>query len=234
MSATNEEIISFINDMSNRVIREANRRIAKDGRYILPSVVMAQSAHETGWGLSSQMTKANAYFGIKPGSSWKGRTFSADTWEVYDGVPTNVTSLFRAYDSLDDSVADYFDLILNNSRYANAISRYPDDIKSAYDTLYSIWSGGYATDEEYVPNVWNLLQGRDLTQFDSKVDGVTFDPNYSWEGGTGGDSGGSGDSGGPDGTLGDTIPISISFEKIEDKVIEGEPLLKFIRIKKES
>lgn len=208
MAATNEQVIDFINKLGNLAVAEANRRIAKDGKFILPSVVIAQSAHETGWGLSQAMSKYNAFFGIKPGSSWTGKVFSADTWEVYDGVPTNVTSLFRAYDSLEDSVADYFDLILNNSRYARAISTFPGDIKTGYDTLYEIWAGGYATDEAYVPNVWDLYQGRSLEQWDTKVDGTTFDPNYSWEGGTGGSSGG-GDSG-------PQSPNVYSFVKIKD------------------
>lgn len=192
--ATNDEIVSFINTLGNLAVAEANRRIANGSKFVLPSVCIAQSAHETGWGTSRPMKEYNAFFGIKPGSNWTGRVFSADTWEVYDGVPTNVTQLFRAYDSLEDSVADYFDLIINNSRYANALSTYPGDIKDAYATLYSIWAGGYATDEEYVPNVWNLYQGRDLGQVDSRVDGATFDPNYTWEGSSsGGGSGGAGD-----------------------------------------
>ena len=109
-----------------------------------------------------------------------------------DGEAYNTVANFRAYDSLEDSVADYYDLIINNERYSRALSSYPDDKKSAYDTLYEIWAGGYATDEEYVPNVYGLLTGRDLEQWDSKVDGETFDPNYNWEGGTGGSSGGTG------------------------------------------
>ena len=192
MAVSEEQIVSFINTLGNLAVAEANRRIARGEKFVLPSVCIAQSAHETGWGTSRPMQEYNAYFGIKPGSSWTGRVFSADTWEVYDGVPTNVTQLFRAYDSLADSVADYYDLIINNSRYANALSTYPDGMKDPYDVLYSIWAGGYATDDEYVPNVWNLYQGRDLSQWDAKVDGKTFDPNYTWEGGTGGSSGGSG------------------------------------------
>lgn len=192
MSATNEEVIAFINLLGPLAVAEANRRIANGSKYVQPSVVMAQSAHETGWGLSQAMTKYNAFFGIKPGSSWTGRTFSADTWEVYDGVPTNVTQLFRAYDSLEDSVADYFDLIINNSRYSRALSTYPDDKKSAYDTLYEIWAGGYATDEEYVPHVWNLHEGRNLGEWNALVDGKTFNPNYQYTGGTGGSGSDSG------------------------------------------
>lgn len=206
MAATNEEIISFINLMGPLAIAECNRRIANGSKFVVPSVAMAMSAHETGWGLSQQMQKYNAFFGIKPGSSWTGRTFSADTWEVYDGVPTNITSLFRAYDSLEDSVADFYDLIINNSRYSRALSTYPDDVKSAYDTLYEIWAGGYATDEEYVPHVYNLLTGRDLEQYDSQIDGKTFDPDYEWSGG--------GSSGG--GTTETGTVLTYGFEKIEN------------------
>ena len=213
MAVTEEQIVSFINTLGNLAVAEANRRIARGSKFVLPSVVIAQSAHETGWGDSKPMRDYNAYFGIKPGSSWTGRVFSADTWEVYDGVPTNVTQLFRAYDSLEDSVADYFDLIINNSRYSRALSTYPDDIKNGYDTLYEIWAGGYATDEEYVPNVWNLYQGRSLEQWDSKVDGVTFDPNYTWEGSSG--SGGSG--GAEEGSDTEaTISLKHEFVKIEN------------------
>lgn len=213
--ATESEIVSFINTLGNLAVAEANRRIANGSKYVVPSVCIAQSAHETGWGTSRPMKEYNAFFGIKPGSSWTGRVFSADTWEVYDGVPTNVTQLFRAYDSLEDSVADYFDLIINNSRYANALSTYPDDIKSAYDTLNAIWSGGYATDELYVPNVYDLLTGRDLTQWDSKVDGVTFDPSYTWEGGSGG-SGGTEDTGGTSGMSPIASPLTYKFVKIKN------------------
>lgn len=210
MAVDNDTIVAFINRLGKLATDEANRRIASGSKYVQPSVVIAQSAHETGWGTSRPMQEYNAFFGIKPGSNWKGRVFSAETWEVYDGVPTNVTQLFRAYDSLEDSVADYFDLIINNERYARALSSYPDDKKSAYDTLYEIWAGGYATDEEYVPNVWDLHEGRNLSQWNEQVDGVTFDSSYTWEGGSGG-SGGSGSVPSVNGT-----PVTYKFVKIEN------------------
>lgn len=181
MAATNEQIISFINLMGPLCVNECNRRIQAGQGFIVPSVVMAQSAHETGWGTSPIMEKANAFFGIKAGSSWTGKTFDAETWEVYDGVETTITATFRAYDSLADSVADYYNLTVNNARYAAGVSYYPDKVKSAYDTLYAIWAGGYATDENYVPNVMNLLNGRDLTQWDAKIDGVTINPEGGYE-----------------------------------------------------
>lgn len=190
--ATETEITTFINTLGNLAVAESNRRIANGEKFVLPSVCIAQSAQETGWGDSGLMTKANAYFGIKAGGSWTGKVYTADTWEVAEGEAYNTTANFRAYDSLKDSVADYYSLIINNSRYSKGLSTYPDDIKTAYDTIYEIWAGGYATDENYVQSVYSIITSRDLTQWDSKVDGVTFDPNYTWEGGTGGtDSSGS-------------------------------------------
>lgn len=172
--ATNESIEAFITLLGNLAVAECNRRIQQGKGFVVPSVCIGQSAHETGWGDSKLMTEANAFFGIKAGGSWTGRVFRADTWEMADGESYNTSANFRAYDSLAESVEDYYNLIVNNSRYANAVSTHPDNIKSAYDTLYAIWAGGYATDENYVPNVYELMNGRNLQQWDEKVDGVTI------------------------------------------------------------
>ena len=172
--ATNESIEAFIELLGGLAVAECNRRIQAGKGFVVPSVCIGQSAHETGWGDSDLMTKANAFFGIKAGGSWTGKVFRADTWEMADGEVYNTMANFRAYDSLADSVADYYSLIVDNPRYAEAVSYHPDNVKSAYDTLYAIWAGGYATDEEYVPNVYNLMNGRNLQQIDAQVDGVTI------------------------------------------------------------
>lgn len=202
----------FFNTLGNLAVAESNRRIANGEKFVLPSVCIGQSALETGYGGSDIMSKANAFFGIKAGGSWTGKVFTADTREVYNGVEHNITANFRAYDSLQDSVADYYSLIINASRYSKALSTYPDDIKSAQTSVYEIWAGGYATDENYVPQVMNIIEYNNLTEFDKLVDGKTFDPSYSWEGGTG--SGGGIDVGGGSGATGGT-KLSYVFEKIE-------------------
>lgn len=165
MAVTNAEIVAFIELLGNLALNEANRRAKAGEGYVVPSICIAQSAHETGWGSSAIMTKANAFFGIKAGGSWTGKVFTADTFEVVNGESYNTVANFRAYDSLADSVADYYNLIVNNSRYANAVS-YQGAQKSAYDTIYAIWSGGYATDPPYVQMIMDIVNGRDLTQWD--------------------------------------------------------------------
>ena len=74
---------------------------------VLASLTIAQAILESGWGKSGLTVKANALFGIKAGKSWKGKVYSAQTQECYDGATfTTITALFRAYDSWAESVAD--------------------------------------------------------------------------------------------------------------------------------
>ena len=93
----------------------------KRGYPLFSSVVIAQAICESGWGQSTIMMKANAIFGIKATSSWKGKVYNANTQECYDGVSyTNITACFRAYDNLQESISDYFDLITKLERYRKA------------------------------------------------------------------------------------------------------------------
>lgn len=156
--ATNVQIQQFIKTLSALAIAEAKKR----SRWVLPSVCIAQSALETGWGTSPLMTKANAYFGIKATSSWKGKVYNSSTKECYDGVTfADITACFRAYDSLAESVADYFDLITGASRYGAAVCN-----SDANSTITAIKNGGYATDPSYVTKVMNIINSYNLTQYD--------------------------------------------------------------------
>ena len=164
--ATSKEITAFINSLGKLAVAESVGRGA-DG-YVLPSVCIAQASLETGWGTSSLMTKANAYFGIKAGSSWTGKVYSASTKEVYDGVEQTTTATFRAYDSKADSVKDYYDLICSLSRYADAVS-YPGNEKTARQTITAIHEGGYATDPDYISKVLTIVSSHSLTDWDKLV-----------------------------------------------------------------
>lgn len=177
--ATQSEIKHFIITLGKLAVAESNRRIANGEGFVLPSVCIAQSSLETGWGTSDLMKKANAFFGIKAGGSWTGKSFSAKTNEVYNGKQYRITANFRAYDSLEDSVKDYYDLILGASRYANAISYYPDNVKSAKDTVRAIADAGYATDDLYFSKVYEKITYRDLTTWDKEIDGITTTPDYT-------------------------------------------------------
>lgn len=157
--ATKVEVQEFISKLSKLAIAERNKR----DKWVLPSICIAQSALETGWGKSKLMVKANAYFGIKAGKSWKGKVYSSKTQECYDGVNyTTITDTFRAYDSVEQSVSDYFDLITGLSRYAGAVNNC-----DALSTITAIKNGGYATAPTYIQNVMSIVKQYNLEQYDT-------------------------------------------------------------------
>lgn len=73
--ATKDQVNAFIAKLAAIARKEYLTR----DKWVLPSVCIAQAALETGWGTSGLMTKANAFFGIKAGNSWKGKVYSSKT-----------------------------------------------------------------------------------------------------------------------------------------------------------
>ena len=152
----------FIPTIAPLVVAENNKR----GKPLYPSVVIAQAICESGWGQSKIMMKANAIFGIKATSSWKGKVYNANTQECYDGSTyTNITACFRAYNSLAESIADYFDLILGLSRYKGAINT-----SSPLECITAIKNGGYATSPTYINTIMSIINSNNLTQYDNVED----------------------------------------------------------------
>lgn len=174
--ATKEQVNTFIKTLSTLAMNEKNKRKKAGKKWVLPSVCIAQAALETGWGTSPLMVKANAYFGIKAGTNWKGKVYDTKTQECYDGVNhVTITDTFRAYDSLKESVADYFDLITGLSRYSNACN-----VTDARKCIQAIKDGGYATSPTYVTNVMSIINQYNLTQYDGvKSDDSTTTPKIS-------------------------------------------------------
>lgn len=134
----------------------------KMGNPLFSSVVIAQAICESGWGQSKIMMKANAIFGIKATSSWKGKVYNANTQECYDGSTyTNITACFRAYSCLAESIADYFDLILGLDRYKKAIHA-----QSPLECITAIKNGGYATSPTYINTIMSIINSNNLTKYD--------------------------------------------------------------------
>src|SRR5690606_29366739 len=77
--------------------------------------LLAQSALETGWG-QKMMRGSNgeasfSLFGIKAGDSWHGRRVNVSALEFRDGAMHREVASFRAYDSYEESFADYVKLM---------------------------------------------------------------------------------------------------------------------------
>ena len=160
----------FIPTIAPLVVAENNKR----GKPLYPSVVIAQAICESGWGQSKIMMKANAIFGIKATSNWKGKVYNANTQECYDGVSyTNITACFRAYNSLAESISDYFDLITKLERYKKACVS-----NSPLECITAIKNGGYATSPTYINTIMSIINSNNLTQYDN-VENVENSVNNS-------------------------------------------------------
>lgn len=116
---------------------------------VSPRNLIAQAALETGWGRSlprsaDGRTSFNL-FGIKATGGWRGDSVAASTIEVLQGREQRMVERFRAYSSIDESVADHARLLGNSRRYA-AVRGTGDDAH-AFGT--ALQRGGYATDPGY-------------------------------------------------------------------------------------
>ena len=130
------------------------------------SPIIAQAIIESGWGKSGLASKYHNYFGLKCGSSWKGKSVNMTTKEEYKvGTMTNIRDNFRVFDDFDDGIRGYFEFI-NTSRYANL-----KGVKSPEEYCRRIKADGYATSSKYVDNIMRVIRDNKLTRFDGNGDG---------------------------------------------------------------
>lgn len=128
------------------------------------SPIIAQAILESGWGKSGLASRYHNYFGLKCGSSWKGKSVNMATKEEYKvGTLTNIRDNFRVYDSMEAGVKGYFDFI-NTSRYANL-----KGVKNPEEYVRRLKADGYATSSKYVDNIMRVIRDNKLTRFDDKV-----------------------------------------------------------------
>ena len=130
------------------------------------SPIIAQAIIESGWGKSGLASKYHNYFGLKCGSSWKGKSVNMTTKEEYKvGTITNIRDNFRVFDDFDDGIRGYFEFI-NTSRYANL-----KGVKNPEEYVRRLKADGYATSSKYVDNIMRVIRDNKLTRFDGNGDG---------------------------------------------------------------
>jgi flagellar protein FlgJ len=124
---------------------------------IAPSFILAQAAHETGWGrhgiVGVDGTPSNNLFGIKAGAGWNGPSVDVATTEYRDGKPIRVVQRFRAYASEAESFADYARLVGSSPRYAAARAAGGD----AQQFALNLQRAGYATDPAYAEKLGRTI-----------------------------------------------------------------------------
>lgn len=131
---------------------------------ILPSLTIAQAILESNWGKSSLASKYYNFFGMKCGTSWKGKSVRLKTKEEYTkGKITEIYDNFRVYGSFDDGIKGRMEF-LQMKRYQNL--KGITDIKKAVKTIVD---DGYCTDKSYVDKIMNLVKKYNLTKYDEKT-----------------------------------------------------------------
>ena len=121
------------------------------------SFMVAQAAHETGWGKKAirMADGSNSFnlFGIKAGAGWKGATAQVMTTEFVAGQPKKLVQTFRAYSSYEESFADYARLMQTSPRYRDVVAQ----AGSAQGFAQGLQRAGYATDPAYADKLGRII-----------------------------------------------------------------------------
>lgn len=152
---TTEKFISLVGEPARNIAAESD---------LYASVMIAQAILESASG-NSTLAQApnNNLFGIK--GVYKGQSVSLPTREDDGhGATYTITASFRQYDTVEESLSDYADLLSNSMGdfYAGARKSNTDTFVDACDFLV----GRYATDIFYSEKLQDLIETYDLTRFD--------------------------------------------------------------------
>lgn len=124
---------------------------------ISPAALVAQSALETGWGKKiingSDNQSSFNLFNIKAHKNWSGEKVSKSSLEVEGGIGVKRRSDFRAYESYEQSFADYGKFITSNQRYQEALQQG----NNAERYIEEIHKAGYATDPQYADKIKQIM-----------------------------------------------------------------------------
>ncbi len=122
--------------------------------------MLAQAALESGWGKRSiklpDGSDSHNLFGIKAGSSWKGKVAEVFTTEYVNGLPKKIMQKFRAYDSPAEAFADYAALLKHSPRYSGVVASATD----AAGFAQGMQKAGYATDPQYANKLMRMMASK--------------------------------------------------------------------------
>ena len=138
-------------------LHDGAAKAAEAATGIPANFMVAQAAHESGWGRHEiknpdGSTSFNV-FGIKAGSSWKGPVTEVTTTEVIGGQARKVKAKFRAYGSYEEAFTDYAKMMKNNPRYAKVV----ESGTSAQGFAQGLQKAGYASDPAYADKLTRMI-----------------------------------------------------------------------------
>ncbi len=155
---------------------------------ILASVTLAQFILESGYGKSELAQAANNVFGMKKslsgntwsGSAWDGKSVYTKKTQEDDGTGKlyTITSEFRKYPCIEDSIADHSAYLLGAMNGSKARYAGLKGCKDYKKVVQIIKDGGYATSTTYVSKLCSIIERWNLTQYDTTGSGQT--DNTAW------------------------------------------------------
>jgi len=142
----------------------ASAQSAEAASGIPAAFMVAQAAHESGWGKreirNADGSSSHNLFGIKAGAGWSGPVAEITTTEWVGGEPQKVTAKFRAYASYGESFRDYAKLMKDSPRYAGVVAQAaqgPASAASAQTFAQGLQKAGYATDPAYADKLGRVI-----------------------------------------------------------------------------
>ena len=144
-------------------------KACEDSNFKIVSLLIAQSALESGWLKSSLAYKYNNLLGRKwaPNNEITNSFVTLKTKEWQNGHYVTVYSKFCVYESIADCFKDYI-WLLNNVKLSNGSLRYQrvldcQDYVCATDMIRQC---GYATSPTYTQSLRNIITKYNLDRFD--------------------------------------------------------------------
>jgi flagellar protein FlgJ len=140
------------------VDRHSEAAQAAEGATGIPaSFMVAQAAHESGWGKreikNPDGSSSFNVFGIKASPNWTGKTTDVTTTEYIGGKAHKLVAKFRAYESYEDAFKDYARMMKNSPRYAQVVA----NADSAQGFAKGLQRAGYATDPAYADKLTRVI-----------------------------------------------------------------------------
>lgn len=156
------------------------QKYAKEYGYnesVCPAIV-AQACMESGYGTSNLAITANNFFGMKHGGKnvYSGKTYSTMDGKIYTTdqiiiTTENRSSYWRAYDSMEEGVKGYFDLL--DQKNSNGNYYYGDlrQITDPAEYLKQIASKGYAGsgNTTYANNCISIMENMNLIELNDQT-----------------------------------------------------------------
>lgn len=114
--------------------------------------IVAQACSESRYG-ESGLAQYHNYWGMKCGSSYKGKSVNMATKEEYQvGVMTDIRDNFRAYNSQKEGIEGYCQFITGMKRYSNLVG-----VTDNQTYIENIKNDGWATDSRYITTVSKIV-----------------------------------------------------------------------------